>query len=196
MAPLSERDKRALLLLAAAVVAALALQYGLPSSSQRQAPVAASSIQLMERRLQRLQEQAKRRPAAAAEAESAARALAETEKGLLKGATPALASAEMQEIMKELLRSQGIGMQSSEFGTVKAVDEDYAQVPLTVGFSCGIEQWVNLMAALRNAPQILSPVELRINQADPKNKWIGVHMTVAGYIRASSLPAAKGAGTQ
>ncbi|HYM13025.1 MAG TPA: type II secretion system protein GspM [Bryobacterales bacterium] len=193
---MSERDKRALLILGLAAVAALVLEFGLPAPGPAGTPeagVSASSIQLAERRVRRLQEVAKQRPRAAAEAEAAAKALAETEKGLLKAATPALAEAQMQQLMKDMLGAQGINMQSSEFGLPKAAGGDYAQAPLTVNFTCGIEQWINLMAALRNAPQVLSSVDIRLAPADAKNKTVQVHMVVAGYIPASLVAPAKGA---
>lgn len=191
MPSLTQRDRRALLLLAGAVVVVLVLQFGLPSRAEPEVAVS-SSIPAAELRLRRLQEVARQKPGAAAESEAAARALAETEKGLLRGTTPAQASAEMQPLMKELLRAQGINMQSSEFMAVKPVGEDYAQVPLALSFNCAIEQWVNLMAAIRNAPQVLSTLDLRLGIADPKNKLIQVRMIVAGYIPASLVAPAKG----
>lgn len=196
MAPLNERDKRALLILGLAAVAALVLEIGLPGPGATGGPeagVSASSIQLAERRVRRLQEVARQRPRAAAEAEAAAKALAATERGLLKATTPALAEAEMLQIMKDMLGAQGISMQSSEFGVPKAAGGDYAQAPLTVNFTCGIEQWINLMATLRNAPQTLSSVDIRLAPADAKNKTVQVRMVVAGYIPASLVARAKGA---
>ncbi len=192
MERLSERDKKALVMLGIAMAAVAVLQFGFPASQGSGEAAATASIPASERRLQRLQEIARQRPRAAAEAQAAARALAETERGLLKAATPALASAEMQQIMQELLRAQGVSMQSSEFGAAKPAGEHYAQVPLTVGFTCGIDQWINLMSAIRNAPQVLSTLDLRIVPGDPKNKLIQVRMVVAGYIPAALLSKAKG----
>ena len=194
MGPLSQRDKRALLLLGPVAIVFVVLQFGVPTRT-RPATAAAYSADVIEKRLQRPQERVRQRPRAAAEAEAAAKALAEAEKGLLKASTPALASAEMQQLMKELLQGQGINMQASEFGAPKAVGEDYAQVPLTVAFNCAIEQWINLMAALRNAPQGLSTLEVRLSPGDQKNKLMQVRMVVAGYIPASLLAGAKGVAT-
>jgi len=161
---------------------ALALWLKPPAGSQ---PVTAapSSVATLEKRLRRLQERASQKPLVAAEAEAAARALAETERGLLRGATPALASAEMQQLMKQMLQTHGINMQASEFGPVKTAGEDYSQVPLSVSFPCAIEQWINLMVALRNAPQVLATQNIRLSPGDQKNKLMNVHMVVAGYIR-------------
>jgi hypothetical protein len=190
MSPLSQRDRRALLLLGGAAAVFLVLQFG-PLPGSEPAAVFAPSLELGEKRLRRLQEVARQKPRVAAETEAAARALAETEKGLLKGATAAQASAEMQQIMKDLLAGQGINLGASEFGAVKALGTDYAQVPLTVNFICAIEQWINLMSAIRNAPQVVSSLELRIVGADPAQKTVNVRMTVAGYIPASLVARAK-----
>lgn len=191
---LSEREKRAVMLGGVVVVAlVLVLQLG-PSRQESIVTVSSASIQIAERRLTRLQEVAKGRPRAVADSDAAAAALGQVEKGLLKGGTPALALAEMQQLAKELLQGQGIAMQSSEFGTVKAVGEDYAQVPLTVNFSCGVEQWINLMAAIRNAPQVLSTQDVRLTLADVKAKTLHVRMAVVGYVPASLAPS-KGVAT-
>lgn len=190
---MTERDKKALGLLVVAVVVALVIEFGLPSSSSQPAAVSSISIDSAEKRLRRLQEVARQRPQVAATAEAAAKALAEEETGLLKAATPALASAEMQQLMQELLRGQGISMQSSEFGAAKAAGDDYALVPLSVAFNCSIDQWINFMSAIRNAPQILSTVDLVIAPGEPKTKLLQVRMVVAGYISSSLLPKPKGA---
>src|SRR5262249_36151549 len=138
---MTQRDKRALLIFCGAVIVALALWLKPPAGSQ---PVTAapSSVATLEKRLRRLQERASQKPLVAAEAEAATRALAETERGLLRGATPALASAEMQQLIKQMLQTHGINMQASEFGPVKTAGEDYSQVPLSVSFPCAIEQWI------------------------------------------------------
>jgi Tfp pilus assembly protein PilO len=190
---MSERDKKALGLLVVAVVVALVIEFGLPSPAGQPAAVSSISIDSAEKRLRRLQEVARQRPRVAADAEAAAKALTDEERGLLKAATPALASAEMQQLMQDLLRGQGISMQSSEFGAAKAAGDDYAQVPLSVAFNCSIDQWINFMSAIRNAPQILSTVDLVIAPGEPKTKLLQVRMVVAGYISSSLLPKPKGA---
>lgn len=168
----------------------LVLQFGVFPRSEGGA-VSAAPAEVLENRLRRLQQVAQQKPRTAAEAQVAVRELAEIEKGLLPASTPALASAQMQQILKELLSSQGINMQASEFGPVKAVGEDYAQVPLTVAFGCSIDQWINWMAAVRNAPQLLSTLDIRLAQRDLKAKTVDVRMVVAGYIPASLLGTAK-----
>jgi Tfp pilus assembly protein PilO len=193
MAAMSQRDRRALLLLGAALVVFLVMQFGvLPHSGA--GPESSTPVGVLEKRLARLQQVERQKPRAAAAAEAASRDLAEVEKGLLKAATPAQASAEMQQLLRDLLRGQGMNMQSSEFGPIRPAGEDYAQVPLTVNFSCGIEQWINFMAALRNAPQVLSTIEVRMASADMRNKTVQVRMIVAGYIPASLVKAPTVAG--
>ncbi len=168
----------------------LVLQFGvLPRTAG--GVVSSTPVDVLEKRLLRLQQVAQQKPRAAAEAQTAGRELGAMEHGLLKATTPALASAQMQQIMKELLTSQGISLQASEFGAVKAVGEDYAQVPLTVIFICSIDQWINWMSAVRNAPQLLSTLEMRVLQKEPAKKTLEVRMVVAGYIPASLLGTAK-----
>jgi Tfp pilus assembly protein PilO len=193
MPRLSERDRRALLLLGVAAAVFVALQFGvLPRAAQ--GPESSTSLDLLEKRLARLQQVERQKPRAAAEAEAAGRDLGEVEKGLLKAATPAQASAEMQQLLRDLLRGQGLNMQSSEFGAIRPSGEDYAQVPLAVTFTGGIEQWINFMAALRNAPQVLSTLEIRLTSADQKNKTVSARMVVAGYIPAAMVKAPSAAG--
>ncbi len=193
MAAMSERDRRALLLLGAALVVFLVLQFGvLPRGGA--GPESSTPVGVLEKRLARLQQVERQKPRAAAAAEAASRDLAETEKGLLKAATPAQASAEMQQLLRDLLRGQGMNMQSSEFGAIRPAGEDYAQVPLTVNFNCGIEQWINFMAALRNSPQVLSTLEVHLSSSDLRNKTVQVRMIVAGYIPASLVKAPAVAG--
>src|ERR1041384_8721757 len=103
---MSERDKKALVVLAIAVIVALLFEFGWPASKGEAAVVSSSSIVAAEARLRQLQQVARERPRVAANAEAVAAALADEEKGLLKASAPALASAEMQQLMQELLRGQ------------------------------------------------------------------------------------------
>jgi hypothetical protein len=107
---------------------------------------------------------------------------------LLKSETAALAQAEMQQLVGDLLAAEGISMESSQFGTVQLDGEDYAQVPLNVNFECGIEQFVNLMAAVANAPELLASRRIRITPEDAATKSVRVQLTVAGLLPAGRTP--------
>ncbi len=184
MGSLSKRDRRALLLLGAATVVFLLLQYGVLPRASGEA-VSGAPPEVTEKRLLRLQQVARQRPRLAAEADAAARELKEVEKGLLRAATAAQASAEVLQTVKSLLGAQGVSLQSSEFQAIKPAGPDYAQVPLAATFTCGIDQWINFMTALRNAEQVLSTVDVRLSQNDAKSKTLLARVVVAGYIPAS-----------
>jgi hypothetical protein len=71
---------------------------------------------------------------------------------------------------------------------VQLEGEDYAQVPVTVDFQCGIEQFVNLMAGVANAPALLSTRRVRMTMANPSTKSVKVQLTVSGYLPVSRTP--------
>ena len=71
----------------------------------------------------------------------------------------------MRQLVEDLLTAEGIAMRGSRFGTVTLEGESYTQVPLIVDFECQIEQFVNWMAAVANAPQLLS------HPANPAQSW-------------------------
>ncbi len=190
MAALGQRDRRALALLGAAVAIFLVLQsdfFG-PGGGGGAPAIGDDRIEALEQRLQLAQVRARQRPLTEAELAAAERRLERLEQRLLTSADAALAQAEMRSLVGALLEAEGIPMQSSTFGTVALERERYAMVPLTVNFSCGIEQVVNLMAAIANAPQLLTTRELRMQPDNADVKSIRVRVTVAGYLPLERTP--------
>jgi hypothetical protein len=121
-------------------------------------------------------------------------ALDHTQKIVNKGAktearqAAALAQAEMRELVGNLLADEQITMQSTQFGAVRLEGDAFAQVPLVVNFSCAIEKFVNLMAAIANAPRTLSTRQIRISPEQGETKAVRVQLTVAGYLPVSRTP--------
>lgn len=187
---LQSRDQRALLLLVAALAIAALLQLDLfaPGSSS---DTSGSSIEAAEQRLLLAQVKARQLPMAEAELDAVKRQVDLLEQGLLKSETAALAQAEMQQLVGDLLAAEGISMESSQFGTVQLDGEDYAQVPINVNFQCGIEQLVNLMAAVANAPELLATRRIRVTPENHATKSVRVMMTVAGLLPADRTPELK-----
>lgn len=186
---LSSRDRRALMLLGGALLVFALLQsdFLLPAGGGGSAATSAS-IDAVEERLLLAQVQARQTPLADAEFEAVSKTLATLEIGLLRAETAALAQAEMREIVGELLNAEGIPMRSSQFGAVRLEGDSYAQVPLIVSFSCGIEKLVNLMAGIANAPQLLSTRQIKVSAERGQTKTIRVEMTVSGYLPVSRTP--------
>lgn len=197
--PLQSRDQRALLLLLAALAIAAVSQLDIfaPGAAS---DAAGSSLEVAEQRLLLAQVKARQLPLAEAELDAAKRQLEVLEQGLLKSESAALAQAEMRQLVGDLLAAEGITMESSQFAAVQLDGEDYAQVPLNVNFQCGIEQFVNLMAALANAPELLATRRIRVTPENHATKSVRVQLTVAGLLPTARTPelkpktAARGAG--
>src|SRR5690606_15937267 len=133
-------------------------------------------------------EKAARKPLTQAELDSAQRALEGMEQRLLTSENPALAQAEMRSLVGDLLSAEGAAMGSSQFGQVAVEQDSYAMVPLSVDFTCSIEQLVNLTAAIVNAPKLLTTRFIRVRPEKPEVKSILVRMTVAGYLPIERAP--------
>ena len=183
------RDKRALLLLGAAVAlfAILQLDVFAPSSGGAPSP-SGDAIGALEQRLELARERAARKPLTQAELDSARRALDAMEQRLLSSENPALAQAEMRSLVGDLLSAEGVALGASQFGQVVTEQEAYAMVPLSVDFTCSIEQLVNLTASIANAPKLLTTRLIRVRPEKPEVKSIAVRMTVAGYLPLERAP--------
>jgi len=189
MAAMTQRDRRALTLLGVAVGLFLVLQLDIfaPSSASG-SPASDAALDALEQRLQLAQVQARQRPLIEAELSAAQRRLEKVEGRLLESADPALAQAEMRSFIGQLLEAEGIPLRVSRFATVKLEQDRYAQVPLVVEFTCGIEQMVNFMAAIANSSRLLATRNIRIRPDKPEVKSIAVTMTVAGYLPMDRAP--------
>jgi Tfp pilus assembly protein PilO len=187
---LGSRDRRALLLLTAALGIAAVLQFGIFSPGAG-SNASGGSLDAAEQRLLLAQVKARQLPLAEAELDAAKRQLDVLEQGLLKSESAALAQAEMRQLIGDLLTAEGISMESSQFAAVQLDGEDYAQVPLNVNFQCGIEQFVNLMAAIANAPELLATRRIRITPENRATKSVRVQLTVAGLLPVARTPELK-----
>ncbi len=187
MRQLTPREKRMLLFLAPVLLGAGFWQFGIRSPQSGSMPYG-GSLEAQEQRFDLVREQAGRKPLSDAEYRAAEQALQKIEGRLLASNTSALAQAEMQSLLGDLLKDEGIVMRNSRFGTVALEGEHYAQVPLTVEFNCAIEQFVNLMAAIANAPKLLTTRGLRLNQDNAETKAVRVQMTVSGYLPVERTP--------
>ncbi|MBI1354892.1 MAG: hypothetical protein GC160_11140 [Acidobacteria bacterium] len=186
---MESRDKRALTILggALALFALLQLDVFTPGAGSG-VTAGAGEIDALEQRLAVAQLEAKQRPLREAELAAALRELESWESRLLSSADASLAQAEMRSLVGDLLTAEGVAMESSRFGTVSLEEKDYAQVPLVVDFTCGVEQLVNLLAAVANAPQLLTTRDLRVRPGNAEVKSLKVQMTVAGYLPAERTP--------
>ncbi len=185
---MTERDKKALIGLGIAVVLFLLLQTDMPLPGLGGGSTESTSVEAAEQKLRLARARAGCGPLVEAEAKSARESLEGVEKGLLQSENAALAKAEMRQIVEDLLRAEGIAMQSAVFAAVERQGEHYAVVPVVVHVSCRIEQLVNWLAAVGNAPKLLATRMIRVNSANKDTKAVKARVTVAGFLPVARTP--------
>ena len=186
-------DRRLIYLLAGSVALMLVIRFTFLSDSSS-APVvaaAAESIPQAEQRLDQL-----RRISATVEGKEALKKqadaeLAAREKGLIQADTEAQARAQLLELTTNIARSNGIETRGMDEYHDRVLTPDYAEISITVSFTCAIENLVNFMAALANQPQILATNEIRVAGGNDKKKNIQVRLSVSGLASRKLLPADK-----
>ena len=186
--PVSARDRRALLFLGIAFVLFLLLQTDWILPPPGAVASALGSVEAEQNKLLLAQTQVRQEPLLSAEYRSLKSLEESLEDRLLESETAALAQAEMRERVGELLEDAGISMRASRFTNVEAEGEDFAQVPLIVDFTCDVTRFVNLLADIANAQEILSTREIKVSLANPKTKAVRVELTISGYLPITSTP--------
>ena len=63
---------------------------------------------------------------------------------------------------------------------------------MAVSFECGIDHFVNFLAALTSEKALLASSEMRISAANPKEKTVTVRLTLSGVIPRHLVPEKKG----
>ena len=190
---MSTRDKRALVLLAVAVVIIL-IWRSAGSGPEVKVAAAAESVQQAERRLNKLRQIASTVQGKEALLKQVSEELAAREKGVITADTAQQAQAQIQQILRKAAATQGIEVRGAEFGPVKALG-DYGEAPVSVAFDCGIEQLVNFLAALTSQPEAIGSSEIRVASANPKDKHITVRLTVSGVVPKKLVPEKKAMAT-
>lgn len=187
---MSERDRRALLLLGGAVALFLLLQtdFLIPKPGGGASAPSGDEVSALEQQLRLTRERARLKPLHEVELGAARDRLAGLETRLLTSEDAALAQAEMRSLVGDLLAQEGVDLTSSRFGTVKLERNVYAQVPLAVEFTCGSDQLVNLLAAIADSSRLLTTRDIAIRPANADVKSLRVMMTVSGYLPLERTP--------
>jgi len=180
---------------AAMLVVALILFaiFKLGSSGDRTTAVvgATDTIPLAEKRLEKLRQMKATVPAKEEILTQAEKELAARESGLLKGDTKEQAEAQLVELVQGVAKANGIETRGVERYTDAVINSDYGEVSVEVAFNCGIEQLVNLLAALADQPQILATNDVRVTGGTDKKKIIQVRLGVSGIVPRKLLPQKK-----
>ncbi len=194
----TERDKRALLLLAVALPVAglIYLLSGSSSSSSGGSKVVApvESVARDEKRIAALRVSMATVPGKEAVLKHVSAELAEREKGLIPGDTAEQAQAQLLQILRRLAKTQfpPLDLRQSELGQPRSYGESYAKVTVSVSFDCRIDELLNLLAAISAQPEIIATDEIRCSAANPKSKSMPVRLTVSGLVPRRLVPEKKG----
>jgi len=194
----SDRDRRALIFLGAAVVVGGLLYWysnSSPSSSggvKISAPV--DSVDRTEKRLAMLRRQAATLPGKEAVLKQVSLELAEREKGLIPGDTAEQAQAQLLQIIKRVAQQQmpPLDLSQVELGRPRPFGTAYGQVSVSITVNCRIEDLVNYLAALSAQPELTATEEIRFGSAHPTQKTMPVRLTVSGLVARRLVPLRKG----
>ena len=177
---------------AALLIPAAAWRFGLFAGSDTGTVAAAEAIPIAEKRLESLRVRSASVPEKEVRLRQAQAELATREKGILRADTKNQAQAQLIELLQAIAKANGIEVRGVERMSESVLSGDYGEVSVEVTFVCGIDQLVNLMAALADQPQILATNELRINGGNEKKKNIQVRLSVGALVERKLLPEKKG----
>lgn len=188
---LSDRDRRALLLLAAAGVVSAGIALWPEGGGADVEAVA--TVPQAERRVQSLRRIAAGLPAREEVRKKVAAELEAREKGLIQADTAAQAQAQMLQVVRRVLRQQQppVDFRASEMGQPRPFGEFYGEVTATISLDCGIEQLVNLLADLGNQPELITTRELQFSGVTSAQKLVPTRITVSALVDRKLAPVRK-----
>ncbi|HTC89732.1 MAG TPA: type II secretion system protein GspM [Bryobacteraceae bacterium] len=199
---LTDRDRRALVILGCALVAGGLLYWysnSSPSSSgggsaKISAPV--DSIDRTQKRLAMLRTQAATLPGKEAVLQQVSLELAEREKGLIAGDTAEQAQAQLLQVIKRVAQQQmpPLDLGQVELGRPRPFGTAYGQVSVSITVTCRIEELVNFLAALSAQPELAATEEIRFGTSHPKQKTMPIRLTISGLVARRLVPVRKGLG--
>jgi len=185
---LSERDRRALLLLGVALAGYLVFWLATREEASGAIVAPAESIPMLEERLQRVREASARLPLLERQLVESQKALEAYEQVLLRAATAQQAQAQMLEILRALGAEQAppIEFRSVELGAVRPLAEGlpYGEVLVGVSFECSVDQLVNFLADVAAQPKAIATDQIRIPEANRETKQLRVRIQFAGLVPA------------
>jgi type II secretory pathway component PulM len=114
-------------------------------------------------------------------------ALTRTEGQFLSGASPSVASADLQEILKNLAKEQGVQMTSAKVLPPREAGL-YLEVPVQVELTATINQLVSLLYHLEHHKKLLFIPDLDINaprmvRGENKDVPLQISMVISGVIK-------------
>jgi len=192
---MTDRDRRALIILGIALAVAGAV-YFWPQPSAEIESSKAGDVETAALRLERLRAEAALSGPRQEALKKTRADLSDIEKGLIAGDSLAQSRAQMVQIVRRVARSQTppVDLRTNDFGAARPFGEQYAELMLTLSLDCQIEQMVNFVADIASQPELLAVEELHVNATSNKSKAVTVRMVVAGVARGSLLKSPRLAG--
>ncbi len=189
---LTSRDKRALVLAPVGLVILGVSYYMTSDSTPTVVAPTVSTVDAAQKRLVHMKEVAATVPAKQDILKKASAELADREKGLIQADTAAQAQAQMVQILRRLAGGEGIEFRATELGGITALGDAYGAANVSVQMDCRVDQLVNFLADIAAQKELLSTSELRVNSSSPKEKTVGVRLTVTGVVPKKLVPEKKG----
>ena len=194
---ISDRDRRALIILGAAVVLGGAYYWysnsspSLSGGAKISAPV--DSVDRSEKRLAMLRKQAALLPGKQAVLKQVSLELAQREKVLIPGDTAEQAQAQLLQIVKRVALQQTSPLEVGqvELGRPRPFGAAYGQVSVSITVNCRIDELVNYLAALSAQPELTATEEIRFGTSNPKQKTMPVRLTISGLVMRRIVPERK-----
>jgi hypothetical protein len=195
MKQLSDREKRLLRLLPAAV-ALILLIYWATKPPSVPAVVTASrpaTIPDAEMRLARMRQSVARVPGKTDVLKQATEQLALREKGLVVADTANQAQEMVLQIIRKIAQAQAppVEIRGVELGPPRPFGDSYGEVIIAATMECRIEQLVQMLADLSARPEMVATSDLRITAANPKQKTVTVRLAVSGIVPKKLVPEKK-----
>ena len=196
---LSDRDKRAIKMLAMAVVPSLALMFwpggeadSTAATASTAIPAGANTPEGLEKHLQRLRKKQAELPVKQSISKDLLLQLAGREKGLIRADTLAQAQAQMTQVIRQTGRGQGIDFRAVATGSSRMYGGEYGEIVITASAECRIEQLVNFLAELTKLPELLATEDLRINSnGNIKEKNLSFQVSISGLVPKKLIPEKK-----
>jgi Tfp pilus assembly protein PilO len=190
---LQDRDKRALRLLAIAVVPGLAwMLWPSADDASKTATVAVANTPAgLEQQLQRLRTKAAQVPAKQSLVKDVQAQLSTREKGLIVADTLPQAQAMLAQSVRQVARQEGFEIRNVSIAQPSIYGGEYGQIAVQISAECRIEQVVNFLADLTKRPELMATEDMRINLGNPQNKTLQFAATISGLVPKRLVPEKK-----
>lgn len=194
---LTDRDRRALIILAAGLAVFFIVYLATRSSDSGKVVQPVESVEHMRKQLDAQRRAAAKLPATEEIYKKVSAELTDREKGLIIADTAAQAQARLVQILREVARNQqpSLDIRQTELGQARPFGDAYGAVQVSITMDCNTPQLVNFMAFLSAQPELIATEEIRFATAQPKTKMVPVRLTVTGIVPRKLVPEKKGATT-